>query len=160
MRTIRTKVYFFHELNKEGQSKALQNYFNINVDYNWWNSTYSDAEMIGLKITSFDLERNKHACGNFIISAYDTATKITENHGDMCETYSLAVGYLAGYDNINNEEETNQSIDELDEEFLKQILSAYADMLEKECEYLQSEEAIKSTFEANEYEFTSNGKMI
>lgn len=32
--------------------------------------------------------------------------------------------------------------------------------LEKEYEYLTSEEAIKETIEANEYEFTENGKLI
>ena len=33
-------------------------------------------------------------------------------------------------------------------------------MLQKKFEYLQSEEAIKETIEANEYEFTANGKLI
>jgi len=59
MRTIRTKIYSFNELSKEAQNVAIDKMRYINVDDNWWLSTYEDAENIGLKITSFDIERNE-----------------------------------------------------------------------------------------------------
>ncbi len=160
MRTIRTKVYQFNELNDEAKQVAIENNSDINVDYDWWLQTYEDAKTIGLKLTGFDLERNKHATGEFIENACDCAYKIIKNHGVECDSYSLAVGFLAGHDNILNGEEDNESIEELEEEFLKAILNSYADYLQNECDYLQGDEAIKETLVSNEYEFTKDGNMF
>lgn len=160
MRTVTTNVYLFTELSEEAQQKVIKKYYDINVSHDWWLDTYKDAEIIGLKLQYFGLDRNKHATGSFITNAKDCADLVIHNHGDTCETYSLAVGYLAGYDNITNEEEDNETFDELNEEFLKNLLSAYADILQRECEYLQTDEAIKESIIANEYEFTENGKRF
>lgn len=159
MRTIRTKVYFFNELTPDAQKNALELQRYINVEHDWWFMTYEDAENIGLKITSFDLERGKNITGNFVYNAHHTATKIIELHGESCESYKLAVAYLAGYDNINNEEEDNESLEELDSDFHRNILSYYVDYLEKEYDYLQTDASIKATFEANSYEFLADGKL-
>lgn len=159
MRTIKFKVYTFEELVVDAQQNAIEDNSDINVDHDWWGVTYDDAEDIGLKLTGFDLERNKHASGSFVTNAKDCAEKIIAKHGNECDTYSLATGYLAGYDNISNEIE-DETFEELDEEFLKQILSAYANILEKECEYLQTEQAIRETLIANSYEFTKQGKLF
>lgn len=47
-----------------------------------------------------------------------------------------------------------------EKQFLKDILYYYADYLQKECNYLQTEQAIKETLIANDYEFLSDGKMV
>lgn len=159
MRTIKINLYKFDELVVDAQQNAIEDNSLINVDYDWWNTTYDDAKSIDLEITSFALEHNKYAKGKFITDAKQCAEKIIEEHGDDCETTSLAVGYLAGYDNINNDEE-DETLEELDAEFLEALLSAYVDMLEKESEYLQTENAIRETLISNDYEFTKNGKRF
>jgi len=159
MRTVRTKVYNFEELSQEAKQVAIDKNSGINVDYDWWDFTYEDAENIGLKLKGFDLDRNKHANGEFMQSARYCAEQIKETHGENCNTYSLAEEFLAGYDNIMNEEE-EQEIEEIEEEFLNKLLDEYADILQNESEYLQSEEAIIETLIANEYEFTKDGKQF
>jgi hypothetical protein len=167
-------VYLFEELPVESQQKALEEYWGINVNYEWWDFTYEDAKNIGLEITEFDLDRNRHAKGDFINSALETAEKILENHGDICETYKTAKDYLEARTNLvkkysdgvnteqvlgDNEYNFDNECDEIDEEFLRSLLEDYSIILQKESEYLTSEEVIKETLIANEYEFTIDGKI-
>jgi len=173
MRTIRIKAYKFNELSAEVQETVLNDLYAINVeDFEWWDGVYNDAENIGLKITSFDLDRNRHADGEFIQDAIYTANKIKSEHGQECETYKTAIAFLAERDEIVNnapkdengdfedETELDSILDECEDDFLNSLLNDYAIMLEKESEYLMSKEAIIETIEANEYEFTKEGKQI
>lgn len=54
MRTVRTKVYKFNELSKTAKEKAIESFYDINMDYDWWDSVYEDfsmfCETIGLTI--------------------------------------------------------------------------------------------------------------
>lgn len=175
MRTIETKIYTFAELSDEAKEKAIQNLSDINVNFQWWESTYEDAKNIGLNITSFDLDRNRHAKGEFISYAYDCAKKIVSNHGKDCETYKTAETFIFDYDSLvkkysdgiktNVVTEENEyyfycDCEELEAEFLRSILEDYSIILQNECEYLQSDEAIIQTIGANEYEFTEDGNQI
>jgi len=165
MRVIETKVYQFSELSEEAKETAIEKLSSINVEYNWWEFTYEDAKEIGLRITSFDLERNRHAKGEFINSATETAENIIENHGATCETYKTAKAFLDALEKLtapheNIEDVNEDEIEELEDEFLIDLLEDYSILLEEECEYLQSEEAIIETIEANDYEFTEYGKRI
>lgn len=155
MRTIRIKLYKFSELSESAKQKAIENLSDINVDYNWWESTYEDAKNIGLKITSFELDRNRHAKGKFTGYAIDTAKDILEEHGQDCETYKTAEGFISDYNTTLDED-----IEELEEGFLNSLLEDYSIILQKEREYLQSEDAIIETIEANEYEFTITGERF
>ena len=58
MKTLTINLYQFSELSDEAKEKAISNLSDINVDFDWWTNTYEDAARIGLKITSFDLDRN------------------------------------------------------------------------------------------------------
>lgn len=172
MRNVRTKVYKFNELSETAKQAAISNFSNINVDFEWWESVYMDAENVGLRIDSFDLDRNRHAKGEFISYAYECATKIISNHGSECETYKTAIDFMCDYDalvgkysdgvNTNIVHEDMQfyfdsDCDDLENEFLQSILEDYSIILEKESEYLQSDQAIIETIEANEYEFLKDG---
>ena len=173
MRIKETKLFHFSELSDEAKETAIQECSEFNVTHDWWDCTYEDAKNVKLQITSFDLDRNRHCEGDFIEYASDTAEKILAEHGKDCETFQTATNFIAesaglletipeklddeGYD--DNEYDREQAQDELDEEFLKSILEDYSIMLQKECEYLQSEEAIIETIEANEYEFTEDGQL-
>ena len=102
MRTITTTVeaYKFEELSEKAKEKALQKLLNINLDHNWWDSEYEDAANIGLKLTAFKLDRNKHAEGFFCNSATEVADKIMSEHGNQCETYKTAFNFLNERDTL------------------------------------------------------------
>ncbi len=174
MKTItkKYKVYTFNELSEDSQQKALGKLWDINVDYDWWESTYDDAKEIDLKITGFDIDRGAYCKGNFIDSAENTAHKIIDNHGPECETYKDSETYLKDRDSIINNAERDQDgefineyeldnkLDDLDSEYLKTILEDYRIILQKEYEYQTGRDAIIETINANEYTFLADGTMF
>jgi hypothetical protein len=171
MRTIQTTVYTFDELTEKAQQKAIENLYDINIDHNWWGSTYEDAEQIGLKITSFDLDRNRHATGDFLLNAAEVAQNILNNHGPDCSTFKTATAFLEewqpvfnNYMNENHEDyesrDAEGQLQDIEGEFLNSLLEDYSILLQNESEYLQSREAIIEIIQANEYEFTEDGKLI
>lgn len=89
---IKTKQYqvaTWDCLTTEQQQKVKKHYSDICVDsLDWWENIYNDAEMVGLKITSFDLHYSTRT-GYFIGTAKDTATKILKEHGAECDTYKI-----------------------------------------------------------------------
>lgn len=170
MRTLTKTVYSFNELSEEAQQKAIENLSNINLDYAWFEHVYYEANVIGLKITSFDLDRNKHANGEFLISASEVAANIISQHGETCETYKTAQSFLeyfnpvfASYMDENSEDyesrESEEKLQELENDFLSSLLEDYANILQNEYEYLYSDEAIKEKIEANQYEFNEDGTL-
>ena len=170
MRIKETKVYSFAELSDEAKGSAIENMADINVDYNWWESTYEDATNVGIKITSSDEQRGCE--GDFVESAGETAEKVISDHGKMCETYKTATKYLHDRAELvkkysdgvtvdlvteDNEYDFDNDCDDLDAEFLRSLLEDYRIILREEYEYLTGEQAIQDTIEANEYEFTEDG---
>ena len=165
--TITRNLYKFKELSDDAKDKAIEKLWDINVDYDWWQWTYDDAEEIGLELTGFDLDRRSYCKGAFIDTAEHTAKKIIKNHGDTCETYKDAQNYLSDLEIAiakNLEEnadceypEDYLDTEEIDNDFLKELLEDYRIILQKEYDYLTSREAIIETIEANEYEFDEDG---
>ena len=177
--TTTTNIYTFEELSDQDKQKALDKLHNLGVDYDWWEYTYEDANMVGLKITSFDLDHNELTLG-YLLSAEDTAQAILQDHGTMCETYKTVIAHQEDIKNLHHataieidksewwmddefvddqimvlEEDEEQAGDEL----LKALGEDYLVMLRKEYEYLTSEEAILESIEANKYEFTEEGDI-
>lgn len=163
-------LYSFNELSNEAKEKAISNLIDINVNYEWWGSTYDDAKNIGLKITSFNLDRNRHAKGEFILSANEVAQNIINDHGESCETYKTASNFMDEWQPVFNDymneesdkyesSESENELQMLEDEFLESILEDYSIILQNESEYLQSDEAIIETIEANGYTFTESGKL-
>jgi len=171
MRKIEKTVYKFHELSDEAKEKALLNLQHINVELEWWDYTYDDAENIGLKINGFDIGRPSYVDGEFLLSANEVAQNIFNDHGDKCETYKTAENFMAEWEPVfsdyMNEDsehfesyESEQKLEEIESEFLKSLCEDYRIMLMNEYDYLTEEEAIIDTIEANEYEFYENGKLL
>lgn len=165
MRTITTKIYKFDELSEQAQQKAINDNYSINIDFEWWDAIYCDAKLIGLKIDFFDLDRNRHVTGQFLLAACEVAQNIFNNHGEHCETYKTASAFMLDwqpvYQNYWLEDdkmgEYEQILIDLEDQFLKDLLEEYAIILQNECDYLQSTAAIIETLQANE--FTANGEM-
>ena len=168
--TITRELYKFDELTEENQVKALLNLYDINVDHSWRESTYEDAEQIGLNITSFDLDRKSYVEGEFILSACEVAQNIFNNHGNHCETYKTAESFMLEWqpvfdDYMDEKSEHYESAEQedkllaLESEFLKSLQEDYRIILQKDYDYLVSDEAAKETIEANDYEFNVDGKL-
>lgn len=155
MKTVEIKLYQFEELPKDAQDKAIQNYSDINIDHDWWEFIYEDAANIGLHLNGFDLDRANYCKGEFISSAFEVIELIKREHGESCETYHTAQRYsLTKPSDIDAED-----YEEWQSSFLADLLNDYLNILRKEYEYLTSDEAIKETLIANEYDFTENGKI-
>jgi len=174
MKTIELTLYKFDELSEAAQQNAINELSDINVDYDWWENTYEDAKNVGLKITSFDLCRNRNANGQFIEDAYNTACQIMINHGVNCDTYKTAKDFSDFWneaiklhsngieiDIVENGKEDyfDDYVIDKENDFLKSILEDYSLILQNESDYLQSFEAIKETILANDYDFTENGEL-
>ena len=108
---------------------------------------------------SFDIDRGSFAeihSEDF----YETCEKIIETHGENCETYKIAERYIKEYNNIQHDEDLDEKLDDLDNEYQKEFSEEVLSMLRREYEYMTSDEYVIEMFQANEYEFTDQGKLI
>lgn len=145
MRIIETTVYFFSELGEEAQNKAIEEFSDINTNFNWYEHIITEAKELGLYIGPWDLDRHR-ITGHFTKRSKMIAQQILVDHGPICDTCRTAKRYLRG--------ETSM------EDFLKELLNDYLTLLKKEWEYATSRAAIVETIEANSYEFTEDGKLV
>jgi len=155
METRSYNVYSFAELTDEQKQKAVENLWDINMNCDWWEFTYEDANAAGLKISAFDLDRGSYCELSFISGSEYTATAILKNHGESCDTYILAKAFLADLEN----ETGDAGRDDLSADFRRALSEEFLSMLRNEYEYLTSEAAIIETIEANAYMFTENGDI-
>jgi hypothetical protein len=164
METRTYKVYKFDELTEEQQQKAVEGYYDFNVDQDWWEFVYDDAANVGLKITGFDTERE--CTGNFVGSAKATAKAILANHGKTCDTYKTAARYYIErvriIENVKRGKRllgVGRQLKSLDDDFLYSLLEDYRSLLRKDYDYQTSDEAIRESLVANDYWFTEDGKI-
>jgi hypothetical protein len=166
-------IYEFGELSDEAKSIALNTFRYINVDCNWHETVCEDAEVIGLKITEFDIDRNTikgHLKQDFL----DVCRLIRKNHGKDTETRDTAKKYLKEYiaeyyryrgndtQNLPDLLKGFQCEDEakdIEIDFALALLEDYFIMLRREYEYLTSDEAVKESIELNEMKFLENGNV-
>ena len=165
-------IYKFDELSSKAKEVARDWFRQGALDHDWWDSIYEDAANIGLKITSFDTDRGNSISGDYTDSPEKCAKKIMKDHGPDTDTHKLAEAFLLDrqalqekYDTAYEADEDwrvtrkiEEAIEELEEEFKRALLEDYLSMLKKEVEYQMSDEVIDENIQANEYEFTSDGK--
>jgi len=157
MKTKTINLYEFDELSDQAKQRAIANNCGINVDYwEWYHSVYDDAENIGLKITGFDLDRNRHCTGKAVDDVLTIAHKIKTEHGFDTPTYELANEFIKDYAALDEDIDADE-LRGFENEFLKSILEEYSILLQKEYEWLMSEDAIVDSLRANEYEFLEDG---
>jgi hypothetical protein len=169
--TTTRNLYEFQELNDKAKDKARDWWRKSSTGEEWWEGVYDDAEGIGLKITSFDTGRSNHITGQFIEGATDCSDKILQNHGEECETHGTALAFIAEREQALEQEERDEygdfvdewgvdsKLDEIEGEFLKELLEEYLSTLKKEYEWLMSDERVEDAITCNEYEFTEEGKI-
>lgn len=173
MKTINLNLYKFDELSEESKQNVLENLYDINVNYDWWEFTYQDAKNVSISIEGFDLYR-RDITVNLLCDAYTTANEIMEQHGENCKTYKIASSFISEWDALvekysdgktldrvseDNEYDFDVEAEELEKEFKHDVAQEYLSILDQEYEYLTSEEVIIEAIEANEYDFTEDGKI-
>lgn len=155
--------YQFNELSPSAQDHAIEQLTDINVDYDWAEWTIEDANMIGLKITSWDLYR-KTIDGTLTKSVRDVIKLIKKNHGKDWDTYKTAeTAQQFAREKILQARLEGKDIPDdihLGECLCRDLLKDYLKLLCDEYNYRTSREAIVETIEANEYEFTEEGDLV
>ena len=195
MKTITTTktVYTFDELTEEAKQKVLENLYDTNVNYEWYEFVYEDAKTIA-ELMGIDIDRiyfsgfssqGDGACfeGSYsykkcsVKNVTEYAPKDEELHRIVRELQQLQKKHFYGLTahvkqsghychanctQINVDSEytpTNEDFEDEIQELLKDYMNWIYSQLEKEYYYQTSEEGIKETIEANEYEFTEDGKQ-
>lgn len=157
MKTKTIEVYEYSELSDEAKRVASSWWLESGIDQEFaWDSMKEDAENVGIKLTAWEYGRT---CEGKLVESFSSVLgNILKDHGDMCETYKTAKEYKDKLDVLTDEQEDER--EELEADFLLSILEDYRIAMDKECDYQQSEEYIAEIMEANDYEFTKNGKRI
>lgn len=150
MQTHTVHTYSFNELSDSAKESARDWYRQGALDYDWWDSVYEDASRVYLEITSFDLGRAQSISGKLERGVHDTVQAIITQHGKDCDTYKLAQTYYT-------RKHDGYPMDV--EEFTQQLLEEYHVMLEREYEWLMSDECVDENIEINEYQFTESGDI-
>ena len=167
MKTHTVTTYGINELTAVAKEQAIASHLDWNLQDSWWHCTYEDAEMIGLKITSSDIYRNE-ITGELLKDAEEVARLIIESHGEECETYRLAKAFEArietrrcahDWQEDGADEDWSLTLEQEGEAFLDGMLKVYASILSREHDYLSGDEAITESFEANETQFLSDGRL-
>tara|TARA_Y100000004_G_scaffold47519_1_gene52262 strand:+ start:6011 stop:6505 length:495 start_codon:yes stop_codon:yes gene_type:complete len=163
MKTIEIKVYKFEELDKQTKEKVIDNYRYINVeDTFWYDFIKEDFNRLGLEIQAFDLDRGNYA-KIYIDNFEDTSKNIIEEFGDSVPIKQTAKNYIDEYNkiqaNFKEDEDIERELEILDEEYQKEYSDDILSYLRAEYEYQITDEAIIETIKANDYDFTTNGKI-
>ena len=186
MKTIEIKLYQFNELSEKAQERALEDLRDINLQEDWWfDYIMEDAKEFCLCIEEFDIYRQDCKVV-FFYDADKTIKAIKENAGGelllIANEYEQQVKELfKAYSDYEKYQEwlreRDYTLDDLefedwvieesgyqddkesaDKEFLYDLSEYYLSTLQGSYDYHMSDEAVIGTIEANEYEFTEDGK--
>jgi len=163
MKTIEIKVYKFDELDKQTREKVIENYRFINVeDTFWYDWIKEDFIRLGLEIQAFDLGRGNYV-KIYIDNFKDTSESILQEFGDSVGVKQTAKNYLDEYEkiqaNFKEDEDIERELEILDEEYEKEYSEDILSYIRLNYDWETSDEAIYQTIEANDYDFTTEGKI-
>lgn len=172
MREKTIKLYKFSELPETIKEKVLEEFCDINVNFEWWLIEFDEAQSIGLELIEFDIRKN-FCKGCWITNGKDCAKKILKTYDKHCKIYQDAERFLSDLEgarddfegreeyipDLDNFEDSN-SYDDICGAFLEILLDYYRNILQKVYEHLTSEKSIIETIEASEYEFRVNGEDL
>jgi hypothetical protein len=163
MKTIEIKVYRFEELDKQTKEKVIENYRYINVDNTfWYDCIKEEFNSLGLEIKEFDLDRGNYA-KIYIDNFEDTSNYIIKEFGDSVLIKQTAKNYINEYEkiqaNFKEDEDVEREVELLDDQYEKEYSEDILSYLRSSYDWEISDEAITETIEANEYDFTADGKI-
>lgn len=183
MREMTVTVYSFAELSDDAKERAINAFRCINVEYDWWTdgayyTIRTAGKLIGLDIDRIYFDTDLYcifdADYEYVRGAvkavkaefpqdtelHDVARKLQDLQKRHFYSLSCAVtkGRSMNYYRCFRFGEDYECAD------LGDIIDDFAHwariLLRDEYKYLTSDEAVKETIEANEYEFTEAGKLV
>lgn len=182
METRTITVYTFDELPEDAKARALSTLADVNVDYDWWQSTYETIQTAGsclgidCTIEGFDLHHGTiDLRGTYSYRKGWRAALRAEFGGDFGKrlerigadmqnaqrrlfyraTAALERPYYGREGTAYSADNGCDDIIEPLRDFEHEALR----LLRDEWEYLTSEEAIIEAIEANKYDFDENGNL-
>ena len=182
MREITVKVYSFAELSDDAKERALDAFRDINVEFNWYEYSYdmirTAGKLIGLDIGDIHFDTYLYCIFDADYEYVRGAAKAVRDEfpraDDLCKVakdlqalqkrhfYSLSCAVKEG--RSMNYYRCFRFGEDYECDNLGDILDDFAHwariLLRDEYEYLTSDEAVKEMIEANEYEFTEDGKLV
>ena len=182
MREITVKAYKFDELSEAAQERALNAFRCSNVEFNWYEDTFGTiraaGKLLGLEIDDIHFDTDLYCifdahyryvrgasaavCKEF--SWADDLHKVAKDLQALQKRhfYSLSCAVTEG--RSMNYYRCFRFGEDYECEDLGDIIDDFAHwarvLLRDEYEYLTSDDAVKETIEANEYEFTEGGKLV
>lgn len=172
MKTQTVNTFLFSELSEDAKKYALNKYSEMAISDYWYEDTYHQAKELGITISGFDLDRGQSIDADFIYDEIEVADAIMDFYGYENNIYKIAENFRKERDqlcdNWENDEngepinvdELDEKLDEMEDEFKKDIFHELWVFLRDEYEYLFSEEYISDHFDNNEYQFTEDGKLF
>jgi len=165
MRDVYQTIYYFDELSESSQKLALQNYTDINTDFDWWDFIADDYNIDPYKLF-FDLANNIVQFAP-TTNLYDSGYYIKNNHGDGCESFKISKDFVEAYDHqmgryndtADDCEDVDATLADLSDAFYDDIGPEILKSLHQTYTYITSDDAIAETLRANKYEFTIDGKI-
>jgi len=179
MKTIRTKVYQFSELSNEAKKKAIEKFRDINTDFDDWHEPILEGAIEDLKEAGYNdpkiyysgfASQGDGAC--FTCSSIDFNIflggkyKGLDIRADITHTYRY---YFATSTTVNlNDDSNNADLSEDNYNVIQHDIENEREKLGNKIykaleDYyfeLQEDNAIIDTIEANEYDFTKDGKLF
>lgn len=179
-------VYKFSELSPDAQKKAIDNLRDINTDYDWWDFTGPNHLLATKGFEDAKISFSGFWCqgdGASFTARINLETYLKDRPKFRRLIPLAKEGYIAfkvirGSSNYVHEntcrvEDYCTGIDARHNLLSRLIGELYADLelerynlsreiyreLEEDYNYRTSDEAIKETIEANDYDFTENGKL-
>lgn len=182
MREITVKAYRFAELSDEAKERALDEFRGINVEFSWWDNMYdvirTAGKLIGLEIG--DIHFNIYSYCIFdasyeyvrgavksIQDEFPHATdlhKVARDLQDLQKRHFYSLSCSVASQRVSNLYRCFRFGEDYECNGLGGIINDFAHwariLLRDEYEYLTSDAAVKGMIEANEYEFTEDGKLV
>ena len=182
MRKMTVTVYSFAELSDDAKERALNEFRDINVEFNWWECSFDTirtaGKLLGLEIDDISSDADSYCMFDAHYRYVRGAAKAVRDEfpraDDLCKVakdlqalqkrhfYSLSCAITEG--RSMNQYSCFRFGEDYECEDLGDILDDFAHwariLLRDEYEYLTSDEAVKEMIEANGYEFDEEGKLV
>lgn len=170
MQTQTITTYNFSELNEKAKEYALNKNRELCVSDYWYSDTFQDAEELGVRISTFNLDIKNKIGGEFVWSELEVADLVLDNWGADTNMNLIATEFKKDRETICenweyidgapiNEDELEYKLNTIENKFENDILFEYWEILRAEYEYLFSDEFLADYLDNNEYQFTENGKL-
>jgi hypothetical protein len=180
MAIVEIEIHKFEKLPDEAKEKAIERYWNINVDHEWWDfcGLLCDVDILTSKIISFDLENDQHLQVSIDVKDESKFLKLLgipsyyrnriewdyfnnrRNLGTPNTRLEIKLLDTQLEYEVDNYTEKQLEMVETAEQLFDNLISEGFKTLQKEFDHLTGETAIEETLIANEYDFTLDGKIF